>query len=153
MRFERLASVYERLSSGQRINRASDDAAGLAVSSSLHVNTRVYNQAIRNINDGVSALTIADQAISNLSDIVVRQTELAEQAANGIYSTIQRAAMDREAQALKPYLRSCRKIGGELEHRLVELLPPQQYCRPLQLISLLRRAVYYLQTSPRTVLS
>lgn len=96
----KLSSVYERLSSGQRINRAADDAAGLAISSSLNGKQRVFSQAIRNVNDGVSALNIADQAIANLSSIVIRQQELAEQAANGIYTTAQRNALDLEAQTL-----------------------------------------------------
>lgn len=97
---DRLSRVFERLSSGQRINRASDDAASLAVSMSLRNDSKIFTQAVRNVNDGVSALNIADQAMANLSQIVARQMELAEQAANGIYSTSQRSAMDTEAQAL-----------------------------------------------------
>ena len=96
---EKLGSVFERLSSGLRINRASDDAAGLAVSSSLNAYQRIYTQGVRNLNDGVSALSIADGAIGQLSNIVTRQNELAEQAANGIYTTVPRSALDREAQA------------------------------------------------------
>lgn len=95
-----MSTVYERLSSGQRINRASDDAAGLAVATSLNAKTRVYSQAVRNVSDGVSALNIADQAVASLADIVTRQRELAEQAANGVYNTQQRQALDTEAQAL-----------------------------------------------------
>lgn len=95
-----LSTVFERLSSGQRINRASDDAAGLSVASALSVKSRIYGQAIRNINDGVSAISIADQAIGSLSDIVIRIKELAEQSVNGTYSTTQRQALDGEAQAL-----------------------------------------------------
>lgn len=97
---DRLSRVFERLSSGQRINRASDDAAGLSVAMTLKNDSKIFTQAIRNVNDGVSALNIADQAMGNLSQIVSRQMELAEQAANGIYSTAQRSAMDTEAQAL-----------------------------------------------------
>jgi len=96
----RISTVFERLSSGQRINRASDDAAGLAIASTLNSSTRVFTQAARNLSDGVSALTIADSAIANLQEIVTRQTELAAQAANGVYSTAQRAALNNEAQAL-----------------------------------------------------
>ncbi len=97
---EQLSSAYERLSSGQRINKASDDAAGLAIADSLHAKTKIYTQGIRNINDGVSLTNIAEGALKSLSDIVIRQKELAEQAANGVYSTQQRLALDKESDAL-----------------------------------------------------
>lgn len=98
--------VFQRLASGQRINRASDDAAGLALSSSLRVNSRVFAQGVRNLNDGISALNIADGAVSNLSGIMERLRELAAQASNGSYSSAQRAALDKEAQELrKEYFR------------------------------------------------
>lgn len=96
-----LARVSERLASGLRINSASDDAAGLAISSSLQSESRLMTQALRNINDGISMLSIADAALDELSKVVVRIKELAEQAANGVYSGTQRAALDAEAQALR----------------------------------------------------
>jgi len=96
----RLSSVYERLSSGQRINKASDDAAGLAVASGLNFKRAVFNKALENLNTGISALSIANQGLDSLSIIVMRQQELAEQAANGTLSSTQRAALDLEAQAL-----------------------------------------------------
>lgn len=96
-----LESVFERLSSGQRINRASDDAAGLAISSSLRTDARVFNQGLRNINDGVSLLNIADGTVSQLSEIVTRLQELAEQSANGTFSDDQRVSLDTEAQQLR----------------------------------------------------
>ncbi len=96
-----LGKIYERLSSGQRINTASDDAAGLAIANDLNSKNRVYTQAIRNGNDGISALNIADSALENLTSVVTRIRELAEQSANGTYSNKQRAALDQEAQALK----------------------------------------------------
>ena len=101
-----LGGVYERLSSGLRINKASDDAAGLSIADSLRSDRRVFTQGIRNFNDGISLLTIADSAIESLSNIVVRLKELAEQSANGVYSASQRKALDKEAQALsEEYLR------------------------------------------------
>lgn len=96
-----LARTSERLSSGMRINRASDDAAGLAVASALQANSRIYSQAIRNANDGISALNIADGGLEQLSSLVTRMKELATQAANGSYSAAQRRSMDTEAQRLK----------------------------------------------------
>jgi len=104
-----LASTYERLSSGQRINKASDDAAGLAISMDLGARSRVYSQAMRNANAGVSLLNIADAAVNSLVDINTRLQELAEQSANGVYSSSQRNSLDAEAQALaKEYFRISR---------------------------------------------
>lgn len=96
----RLQNVFERLASGRRINSASDDAAGLAIASSLNFSSRVYAKAINNINDGMSALSIASGALSSLSGVVQRQMELAEQAANGTYSRTQRLSLQQEANAL-----------------------------------------------------
>jgi len=95
-----VARAAERLGSGLRINRASDDAAGLAVSSSLNSKSRVYTAAIKNANDGVSALSIADAAAGELTTIVTRLKELAEAAANGTFSLNQRRSIDTEAKAL-----------------------------------------------------
>lgn len=104
-----LSQTFERLSSGMRINRASDDAAGLAVQSALNVDRRVYSQGVRNINDGLSLLNIADSTLSNASSIVTRLTELAEQAANGTFGLSQRESLNSEAQALaSEYLRITR---------------------------------------------
>lgn len=98
---ESLSSTFERLSSGQRINRASDDAAGLAISSTLNTDSRVFTQSIRNVNDGLSALGIADGALQQLTSITQRQQELAEQAANGTLGSSQRASLNLEAQKLR----------------------------------------------------
>ena len=95
-----LSGSMERLSSGLRINRAGDDAAGLAVSESLKTDARVYAQGVRNLNDGISALNIANGAVEQLSNITLRLTELAEQAANGALGSSQRQALDEDAQAL-----------------------------------------------------
>ena len=73
---------FERLSSGLRINRAVDDAAGLAIASALDTDAKVYATGIRNLNDGLSLLNIADGAITELSNITIRIRELSEQAAN-----------------------------------------------------------------------
>lgn len=95
-----LSKSFERLSSGLRVNSAKDDAAGLAVAMSLNADARIFNQAIRNINDGVSALNISEGALSELASITMRQRELATQAANGSYSFTQRKALNTEANAL-----------------------------------------------------
>jgi flagellin len=99
-----LTTTLERLSSGQRINRASDDAAGLAIASALDADHRVFTQGIRNLNDGLSYLNIADGAVEELKNILIRQRELTTQASNGIYSDTQRQAMDSEVLSLlQPY--------------------------------------------------
>lgn len=95
-----LSTTFERLSSGLRINRASDDAAGLAVYTSLKSDARTYTQAIRNINDGMSLLNVADSTLGDLDTIGVRLRELATQAANGTLSRQQRLALNKEADAL-----------------------------------------------------
>ena len=96
-----LSSTLERLSSGKRINHASDDAAGLAVSSTLNATARVHTQAARNVNDGISFLNVADGATSALKDILFRMRELSTQSSNGTFSNAQRQSIDKESQALQ----------------------------------------------------
>lgn len=96
----RLSDVFEKLSSGQRINKASDDAAGLAIADSLRADQRIASVAIRNANDGVSVVAIADGALSQISAILTRMAELAEQSANGVFSNDQRSALQNEFAAL-----------------------------------------------------
>src|SRR5689334_13595010 len=79
---DQLGKVYEQLSSGQRINRASDDAAGLAIADSLRANQRIATVAIRNANDGISTIAIADSALSEIGNVLSRLAELSEQSAN-----------------------------------------------------------------------
>lgn len=99
-----LSVNYTRLSSGLRINRASDDAAGLAVADSLRNQARLFGSAARNINDGLSALNIASGTVDNQTSILQRMLELAEQSANGTYSSIQRESMQREyAQLVREF--------------------------------------------------
>lgn len=95
-----LSKVYERLSSGQRINRASDDPAGLALSELLGNEARIASVAIRNANDGLSITTIADEALAQIGSILNRLGELATQGANGTYSVSQRSALSSEFVAL-----------------------------------------------------
>ncbi|MCB0353880.1 MAG: VCBS repeat-containing protein [Bdellovibrionales bacterium] len=95
-----LQTIFERLSSGQRINRASDDAAGLAIASSLRTDSRVFSQALRNVNDGLSLLNIQDGALESLTGVLMRQRELAAQAANGSFSLEQRLSLQEEFHAL-----------------------------------------------------
>ena len=97
---EKLSKTYEKLSSGQRINRASDDAAGLAIADSLKADQRVATVAIRNANDGISTIAIADSALGEIGSVLSRLAELAEQSANGVFSSTQRSALSNEFVAL-----------------------------------------------------
>ena len=97
---QRLGVSFERLSSGLRINRASDDAAGLAIADSLRTDTRLFNAASRNINDGLSMLNIAGGALDQQSQILQRLIEIAEQSVNGVYTNTQRDSMTAEYRSL-----------------------------------------------------
>lgn len=97
---DRLRTAYERLSSGLRITRAKDDAAGLAIAEALKVDARVASVAIRNANDGVSVVAITDGAISQITNVLSRLAELAEQSANGVFANTQRSALQLEFTAL-----------------------------------------------------
>ena len=91
----------ERVSTGNRVNRASDDAAGLAISEALKTQVRGSLAASRNILDGVSLLNIADAAVSQIADALHRMRELAVQSANGTYDDAQRHAMELEFHELR----------------------------------------------------
>jgi flagellin len=95
-----VTTAYERLSSGLRINRARDDAAGLAIAESLKADARVAGVGIRNANDGISVISISDQAIGQIGNVLTRLAELAEQSANGVFSNTQRSALQNEFSAL-----------------------------------------------------
>jgi flagellin len=96
----RVTRSMERLSSGLRINRAADDPAGLAMSERLRAQVRALEVAARNAADGISELQVADGALESVSDMLIRMTELAEQAMNGTVSNEQRGYLDSEFQAM-----------------------------------------------------
>lgn len=89
------------LASGSRINRASDDAAGVSLSSKLLAKNKILSQSLLNLNDGVSVSNIMSSSLLELSSITTRIGELAEQSANGTFTDKQREALDSEAQALR----------------------------------------------------
>jgi len=78
-----LSQAIERLTSGKRINRASDDAAGLAIANRMGADVRVAGQGRRNANDGISYLQVADGVTEEITNLLTRAAELAEQAASG----------------------------------------------------------------------
>lgn len=91
----------ERLSSGSRINRAGDDAAGLAISEKLKSHIRSMKQSIRNANDGISLVQVAEGAMNEVSNILVRMRELSIQGASDTIGNTERGFIDKEVQALK----------------------------------------------------
>ncbi len=95
-----LQRSLSRLSSGLRITRASDDAAGLAISERFRADIRSMGQAQRNANDGISMLQIGEGALNEVSNILIRQRELAIQAANGTLGDEERATVNEEFQDL-----------------------------------------------------
>jgi flagellin len=90
----------ERLASGLRINSASDDAAGLAIADRLRADVRVASQAIRNANDGISAISIGEKALGKVGDILSRLSELSSQSSSGLVNATQRSAIQEEFTAL-----------------------------------------------------
>ena len=101
-----LSTAMERLSTGKRINNAKDDAAGLAIASSMTSQIKGMNQAIRNANDGISLAQTADGALSEAGNILQRMRELAVQSASGTYSNSDRSNLQVEVTELKKQLNS-----------------------------------------------
>ena len=101
-----LQSAMERLSTGKRINSAKDDAAGLAISSTMTASIRGMSQAIRNANDGIALAQTADGALSETANILQRIRELAVQSASGTYSDDDRTNLQTEVSQLQSQLTS-----------------------------------------------
>ena len=95
-----MATSLERLSSGLRINRAADDAAGLAIAERFTSQIRGLGQAVRNANDGISMAQTGEGAMAEITNALQRMRELAVQAANGIYNDSDRKSLDLEYQQL-----------------------------------------------------
>ena len=114
-----LGRTFEKLSSGLRIVRASDDAAGLAIADKLRADARNAGQAIRNANDGISLVSIADGALAEVGNVLTRMAELAEQSANGTLSTSQRSALETEFVSLGSEIT---RIANTTEFNNIDLL-------------------------------
>jgi flagellin len=96
-----MGSTLERLSSGSRINKAGDDAAGLAISENLKGQIRGLRQAKRNANDGISLVQVTEGGLNEISNILIRLRELSVQAASDTIGDTERSFTDREFQSLK----------------------------------------------------
>ncbi len=97
----RLGESLSKLSSGKKINKAADNAAGLAIAEQLSADIRSANQAQRNINDGVSMTRVAEGGLSEISNLMSRGRELSIQAANGTLNDQQRSTLNQEITAIK----------------------------------------------------
>jgi len=93
-----LTKTIERMTTGLRINRAADDAAGLAISNNIGADIRIAGQGRRNANDGISYLQVADGVLEEITSLLTRAMELTEQAKTGTISDTNRKALDLEFQ-------------------------------------------------------
>ena len=125
-----LDQATERLSSGNRINSAKDDAAGLAIANRMTSQVRGLNQAVRNANDGISMVQTAEGALQEATNILQRMRELSIQAANGSYEDVDRSRLDSEVQLLKVELDRIAKdttfngkalLDGSLQNTLLQV--------------------------------
>jgi flagellin len=96
-----LSNSLERISSGLRINRAADDAAGLGVATRMESDNTSLQQAMRNTNDGISMVQTAESSLEQLTNILIRFRELSVQAANETYSSDDRTMIQTEMGQLK----------------------------------------------------
>jgi flagellin len=116
---EKLQKSMERLSSGYRINRAADDAAGLAISEKLRGQISGISQAMRNSQDAVSLVQTAEGALHEVHSMLQRVRELAVQYKNGTLSTGDRQAIQSEVDQLELEID---RIGGQVQFNGVQLL-------------------------------
>ncbi|MBL7669557.1 MAG: flagellin FliC [Bdellovibrionaceae bacterium] len=97
----KIQDSMSQLSSGSRINKAADDAAGLAISEGLRSHIRSANQAQRNANDGISMVQTAEGGLNEIGNIIVRLRELGIQAASDTVAATERGFLNKEVQQLK----------------------------------------------------
>lgn len=124
-----LDKSLERLASGSRINHAGDDAAGLAISESMRAQTRGLAQAERNAQDGISVVQIAEGAMAEMSNILIRMRELAIQAASDTVGQTERKFMDVEFQQL---MEEIDRIAKSTEYNGVPLLSGEGHTFEIQ---------------------
>ena len=115
----KLSQVFSRISSGQRIQKSSDDSAGLMTSESLRSDVRTLRQGVRNLNEGISLLSIVDGAINEESSILIRMRELAQQSATGTIGATERQSTNLEFDAMRTELN---RISKTTEYNGIKLL-------------------------------
>jgi len=136
----KLANSVERLSSGLRINRAKDDAAGMGISASLTRQINGANQGVRNLNDGISLVQTAEGSIAAAQEMAQRILTLATQGANGTMSLNERNSLKAE---MKQLLTAIDSIGTRTNFSGVSLLNSDQGHQLLA--NLASKRVVYLQ--------
>lgn len=114
-----LSTSFERLSSGFRINRAADDAAGLQISDKLTSQIQGIQVSVRNANDAISLVQTAEGALSEVTTALQRIRQLAVQSQNGINSSTDRLSLQKEVSALKAEIS---RIGADTQFANVNLL-------------------------------
>jgi flagellin len=120
----------ERLSSGLRINRAADDAAGLAVSEEMRTQIRGMDVASRNALDGVSMVQVADGALAGVGDMLQRIRDLAVQASNGTLTDQQRSNLDAEVQSI---LAEVGRVASDTDFNGIKILSGSVAMSPVTL--------------------
>jgi flagellin len=108
----KLEDIFAKLSSGKRINKAADDAAGLAIATKLNADITAAEQAQRNIGDAAAMTRVAEGGLSEISDMLARGKELAIQASSGTLNDQQRAAVNNEIAGIKTEIN---RISGTTE--------------------------------------
>lgn len=116
---DRQKSSLEHLASGSRINKAGDDAAGLAISEKLKSEIRSMRQANRNANDGVSLIQVAEGSMNEVGNILIRLRELSIQASSDTVGDVERGFINKEVQQLKAEID---RISGNTEYNGTKLL-------------------------------
>lgn len=114
-----LQKSTEKLSSGYKINRAADDAAGLSISEKMRNQIRGLNKASDNAQDGISLVQTAEGALNEVHSMLQRMSELAVQASNGTNATQDRTALDNEVQQLKTEIE---RVGTTTQFNKMDIL-------------------------------
>jgi flagellin len=114
-----------KLASGSRINKAADDAAGLAISENLKAQIRSTRQANRNANDGISMVQTAEGGLNEIGNIIVRMRELGIQAASDTVSSVERGFIDKEVQQLKSEMQRIASVTTWGKTKLLDGTTPQ----------------------------
>ena len=115
----KLSQVFSRISSGQRIQKSSDDSAGLMTSEALRSDVRTLRQGVRNLNEGISLLSIVDGAINEEVSILIRMRELSQQSATGTIGATERQSTNLEFDAMRTELN---RISKTTEYNGIKLL-------------------------------
>jgi|GEM_PF-65167 len=115
----KLSQVFSRISSGQRIQKSSDDSAGLMTSEALRSDVRTLRQGVRNLNEGISLLNIVDGAINEEVSILIRMRELSQQASTGTIGATERQSTNLEFDAMRTELN---RISKTTEYNGIKLL-------------------------------